>query len=246
MTATTTTITTRRPPKRARTAYFIFADEVRSEIQREHPGEGVGTQAKRIGARWQSISEPEKDRFKNQAASEKEVVVAALAAYKEQFGDALLEEGSETMDSSSDLVFPVARIRKIAKLDPEVKSLSKEALQLVVKSAELALAKLGKESVKVARIQNRRTLLPDDVSHVCSHQEAFRFLKDDIKDLAKILAKQKEENKNHQAAAAAFGASSDAASASAATVTKKEAARVAAAVGSKPLTSYFGAVASKK
>ena len=233
------------PPKRARTAYFIFADSVRPRLQTDHPGEAVGTQAKRIGAKWQSISDKEKDRFKAMAAAEKEGVVAALAAYQERFGDALrrLEQQEDTNAASSmetdDLVFPVARIRKIAKLDPEVKSLSKEALQLVVKSAELVLAKLGRESTKVARIQNRRTLLPDDVAQVCSHQEAFRFLKDDIRDLTKVLAAQKEQTKHHHKAVVSADAGAGAASAT--TVTKKEAARVAAAMGSKPLTSYFGA-----
>ena len=43
-----------------------------------------------------------------------------------------------------------------------------------------AFTKLGLESVRVARLQNRRKLLPDDVAHVCSHREQFLFLKDDL------------------------------------------------------------------
>jgi histone H3/H4 len=225
-----------RPPKRARTAYFIFADAVRSNIQKEHPGEGVAAQAKRIGARWKSIPEPERDKYKDLAAKEKAANAAALAAYQERFGSAALEDtdpSSSSASSPDDLFFPIAKIRKIAKLDPEVKTLSKEALQLVVKSAELALAKLGAESVKVARIQNRRTLLAEDVCSVCSHREVFRFLKDDLRDLAKQLANQKKENQVPSGGNNKAG-----------TIGKAEAARAAAVSGTKPLTSYFGVAAA--
>ena len=46
-----------RPPKRARTAYFIFADSVRQEVQQDH--QGVAAQAKAIGAKWKTLEEPQ-------------------------------------------------------------------------------------------------------------------------------------------------------------------------------------------
>ena len=228
-----------RPPKRARTAYFIFADTVRPQIQQHH--QGVANQAKAIGAKWQAMAEEEKQTFKQQAALEKEKLQIALKEYEDKYGkyqddEELLLSGG---DATTDLVFPVARIRKIAKLDPEVKTLSKEALQLVVKSAELALAKLGNESVKVARLQNRRTLVADDVAHVCAHREAFRFLKNDLTDLTKAVAKQKqqEQQQKQQQQQLANGSANG---------SKKEDRATAAAAGTKPLTAYFGAVASNK
>eukprot|EP00537_Pseudo-nitzschia_pungens_P013994 CAMPEP_0172385930 /NCGR_PEP_ID=MMETSP1061-20121228/3536_1 /TAXON_ID=37318 /ORGANISM="Pseudo-nitzschia pungens, Strain cf. pungens" /LENGTH=391 /DNA_ID=CAMNT_0013115125 /DNA_START=300 /DNA_END=1475 /DNA_ORIENTATION=- len=231
----------RRPTKRARTAYFIFADEIRSTIQKEHPGETVASQAKRIGARWKSIPQSEKERFQAVAAREKEAARIELEAYRALHGDKALETAQqhphhdESHEAAGDLVFPVARIRKIAKLDPEVKTLSKEALQLVVRSTEMALAKLGAECVKVARIQNRRTLLPEDVAHVCAHRDVFGFLKDDIRDLAVALAERKNESSSSSSAAAAAAAGSN---------SKTEKARREAAAGSKPLTSYFGVAAA--
>lgn len=233
----------KRPLKRARTAYFIFADQVRPSIQKEHPGEGVASQAKKIGAKWQSLSGDEKEAFRALATKEKERIAAELEAYLEQQQqqhggtDAFPDHDDDANGNNNNngngndlLVFPVARIRKIAKLDPEVKTLSKEALHLVVRSAELVLAKLGRESVKVARLQNRRTLLPDDVAHVCAHREAFRFLKDDISDLKK---QQQRQQQSEQGGGGGGG-------------NKKEAAKLAAASGSKPLTSYFGAAAASK
>ena len=72
----------------------------------------------------------------------------------------------------------------------------------------------------VAQVQNRRKLLPDDVSQVCSTREQFLFLREDIKDLVREQLKEKE----------AAGAN---------LTTKKSAVAEAAAANSKPLTSYF-------
>ena len=90
------------------------------------------------------------------------------------------------------LIFPLARLRKITKLDPDVKGVSKEALLLITKCAEMVTAKLGQESVKVAQLQNRRKLLPEDVAQVCATREQFLFLREDVKDL---LREQLLDNK---------------------------------------------------
>jgi histone H3/H4 len=84
---------------------------------------------------------------------------------------------------SDGLIFPVARIRKICKLDDEVHGVSKEAAVLLTKCVELVTIRLGQECVKVARMQNRRKLLPDDLAQVCSTREQFHFLREDVKDL---------------------------------------------------------------
>ena len=75
-------------------------------------------------------------------------------------------------------------------MDPDVKGLSKEALLLICKAAELACTKLGKECVRVAQIQNRRKLLPDDIAEVCATREQFMFLREDIRDLARQSNKE--------------------------------------------------------
>lgn len=151
------------------------------------------------------------------AAEERERVSKELEDYKTAGG--VMEE--TTRDQSS-LVFPVSRIRNIAKLDAEVKGMSKEAIQLITKCAELQLAKLAQESVRVAQLQNRRKLLPEDVAQVCASREQFLFLKEDVKDL---LREQKEENHNTAATSGKPKAS--------------DVAKESAAEGAKPLTSYF-------
>lgn len=179
--------------------------------------------------------------YEERAAKEREEVAAQVEAYRKALEDAgirldeiMADENGSTIGPKDplDLVLPVGRIRKIVKLDPEVKNMSKEALHLVVKCTELFTAKLGQETTGVARMQNRRTLLPQDVAHVCRHRDPFLFLKDDIRDLlvaqqeSKEQQKQQQEEKEHNELKQ---------------LSKQEAAKESAAAGSKPLTAYFGA-----
>ena len=171
------------------------------------------------------------------AAKEREQVAELTEQRKKAILDAGLnpndfddtKDGKDgSKDAAASLVFPVARIKRIAKLDPEVKNLSKEAIHLVVKAAELFTAQLGQETTGVARIQNRRTLLPQDVAHVCKHVSAFTFLKDDIQDLVAEKLREREENSN----------GNDVGKEKAAPKTQVQ--NEAAAAGTKPLTAYFG------
>ncbi|CAJ1936197.1 unnamed protein product [Cylindrotheca closterium] len=209
----------KRPVKRARTAYFIFTDEKRPKVQAAHPGEGVAVVAKALGQMWGNLSADEKKVYQDQAAKERERVSQELEAYKSAGGKDLDSPSVKARDPLA-TILPVARIRKICKLDPEVRGLSKEALLLVTKCTELMLEKLGKETVKVAQLQNRRKLLPDDVAHVCAHREQFLFLKDDVKDMVKSM-----ESADGKASGGKKG----------------DAAKQIAAAGTKKLTSYFSA-----
>jgi len=227
------TVLVERPTKRARSLYFIFADEMRPSIRKEFPGENVGTQAKRIGQKWKEITPIEKEKYQKMAAEEKKQIADQLEAYKKQMGDEYVELDGKKDSSGLDpnaLIFPVARISKIAKLDPDVNAIQKEAMQLIVKTSELFLSRMGHETVKVAAIYNRRTLHASDLVHICQHRNEFQFLKDDMKDYSKELTKQKETEGDTTAAVVE---------------NKKDMKRVAAAAGSKPLTSYF-ASSSKK
>jgi DNA-directed RNA polymerase I subunit RPA43 len=203
----------------------------------------VATIARKLGQQWAQIDQQEKGIYQQKAAKEREQVAAQLEEYNValqkagiQVEDLVDDDGKKKNSGPKDpleMVFPVGRIRKIVKLDPEVKNLSKEALQLVVKCAELFTANLGKETTGVARMQNRRKLLPQDIAHVCRHRDPFLFLKEDIQDLvvAQQQAKDQQEEENGEGTAAGIAKAPS----------KKDTMREAAASGSKPLTAYFGA-----
>ena len=191
--------------------------------------------ARALGQIWNRLSEAEKLPYQQQAALERERVQVQVEAWKAAggiVGEHLLNSSTtnDTTTTTGTTTFPVARIRKICKLDPEVKNLSKEALLLVTKAAEMALAKLGKECVKTAQIQNRRKLLPDDVAQVCAVREQFAFLREDIVDLHRQQLHEAEQAKAAKPA------------------TKKDERNSntiginAASMNVKPLTDYFHAV----
>lgn len=221
--------------------------------------------ARKIGQCWSEISPDEKSKYQQQSAEERKIVAAQVeAVYQTTTKGGTLPDieqnstinkhnpdGSNSNNNInnnpiSDLIFPVARIRKICRLDPEVKNLSKEAVHLVTKCAELATIKLGLEAVKVARLQNRRKLLPEDVAHVCTHRDPFLFLKDDVKDLITSLKEERimtmttavedtTANNNNSNSNNKMGGGGEQGS-------RRDTIREAAAAGSKPLTSYFGTV----
>jgi len=92
---------------------------------------------------------------------------------------------SVEQNNSSLLTIPVGRVRKICRLDPDVRGISKESVHVITKAAEEFVIKIGKETSALAKIQNRRTVVPDDVMEVCSLKKYFLFLREDVRDLIK-------------------------------------------------------------
>jgi len=206
--------------KKARTAYFMFADEKRPGVVSANPGEPVGTIAKRIGELWSRLTPEEKAVYQKRSIEEKEQVARETEILREAglLLDSTTAPGPGT--ATSGFILPVNRIRKIVKLDPEVKGLSKEGIHLITKAGELFVAMLGKQTVQVATMQNRRKLIPDDVIQVCETKPQYMFLQEDIKHL---VEEQKEEHKKK-------GKAAEEAKTKAASETNP---------GVKPLTSFF-------
>jgi DNA-directed RNA polymerase I subunit RPA43 len=131
------------------------------------------------------LSREEKEVYQLKAAEEREEVSKALQQLKES-GQLNLDVGGvdgDNKEGEHGLVLPVARVRKICRLDPEVRGISKEATLLVAKAAEMFTHKLAKETMVIAQMQNRRKCFPEDVVEVCSLKDPYQFLRDDIKDL---------------------------------------------------------------
>lgn len=179
---------------------------------------GAPAIAKALGQLWATLPDSEKQVYQQKAAAEREQVSQAMEAWKAAGGTVPDVPSPASMSHDGGVAFPLNRIRKICKLDPEVRTLSKEALLLVTKAAELALVQVAKETVKVAQIQNRRKLLPEDLVQVCSVRDQFQFLREDIQDLHRKQQKEAAQTK---------------------AVNKKE-----VKVASKPLTDFFASKSS--
>lgn len=185
-----------QPPKKPLTAYFLFMDEQRPSVKEENPGAKIGELAKIIGAKWKELDEESKVVYVEQANKAKEAYLKQLALFKKHHPNAV--QDSESKKKSGDeleLTFPLARIRKIARLDPEVNGISKEAATLLTYAAELFTEKMGQEAFSMAQIQKRRKLILQDVVDVTSMKDKFHFLKEDMNDFVKqYKTKDLEEN----------------------------------------------------
>ena len=168
---------------------------------------------------WAALTEEERNVYQQKSAMERERVAQELSKYSLEGVDLDKINGNSSSNKPVDpcaLTFPVARIRKICRLDHEVHGISKEAALLITKCTELATVKLGRECVKVAQLQNRRKLLPEDVAQVCATREQFLFLRDDVKDLVRDQKKTLDKPKPSPSALA-----------------------VAASANMKPMTAFF-------
>ena len=229
------------PKPKKRTAYFIFADEQRGEARRlaleeaaaaasaadpssqqqPPPKVGVSDVAKVIGRLWSLLSPDGRKPYEEQSAVEKAAYnawVVSAGADGDAGGD---DDGNDAIRGAFDFgdvlnpVFPITRVRKIAKLDPDVKNLSKEAQFAVSKATELFVRQLASEACAIASVQNRRKLVAGDIADACAVRERLGWLREDMADLvrmqaaaaqvagAPLLAKKQalqEESKNQLAA----------------------------------------------
>mmetsp|Transcript_3587 Transcript_3587/g.6185 ORF Transcript_3587/g.6185 Transcript_3587/m.6185 type:complete len:365 (+) Transcript_3587:10-1104(+) len=201
------------PLKKGRTAYFLFANDKREELKQKYQGEGVAALSKATGELWKQLQPAEKEVYETQAAQEREKYrvdkqrLIDAGVWPESGGGSGGGGANDAGEYDEDgILFPIGRIRKICKLDGDVKGMSKEATLLVAKATELFASRLGSEVVTMAQMSNRRKLMPDDVVEVCSVKERFMFLKDDLQDL---IHEQKEVQKEKENEKASSGSKSD-------------------------------------
>lgn len=197
----------------------------------QHRGEPVGVIAKKMGEMWKSLPPEEKQVYQDAAAKEKEEHARTREAMREAgllpdpaSGTGGTGGGGGAAPPPGQLLFPVARIRKICKLDPEVRGLSREGVHLITRAAELFTERLGLQAVQYASLHNRRKVLMEDVAEVCSNKEHFLFLNEDLRAMVTDYKAEVAAGKEKSAAEAKA---------------RETAEGQAGGSGSKPLTSYF-------
>merc|ERR1712045_240838 len=94
---------------------------------------------------------------------------------------------------------PLARIKKIMKLDEDVKMISAEAPVLFSKAAEIFIHELTMRAWIHTEDNKRRTLQRNDIAMAITKYDQFDFLidivpRDDIKPTPTTTSKQREDN----------------------------------------------------
>lgn len=83
---------------------------------------------------------------------------------------------SEETDPLTSTVFPLSRIKKIVKLDPEAFNTSNISLELIGLATESFLKSLSFNSLQFAKNSKRKTLMKNDISQAIERSPQFSFL----------------------------------------------------------------------
>ena len=191
---TTSTATSRSAVRHALTGWMIFSQQTREQVMRENPGMVFTEVAKILGEKYRGLSAEEKERLDGLAKADKVRYLREMEEVRDF--EAVHGKGSGGGDTSGsgtgggsaktlDLVIPVGRVRKIVKLDKDVKNVSKEAMSVITKTTELFVAFMGVRCAGTAALRGARTIRDQDVAVTIHSQNAFDFLRLDFPKIPK-------------------------------------------------------------
>jgi len=193
--------------KPAKSAWMLYMIANRERFKNENPTLKMAALTKLISESWKKldengdigdkekrpyIEEAEKDkaRYREETQDLKERIKKAQIRHQletgENLGSAKKISPPNFYDVNDSNIFnqqvsaiPLAKLKKIMKLDDEVKNISKDSLLLMDKALEYFVAKLGYETARYCYPQ-RKGVKFDDLTNAIRRKEEMQFLKGDI------------------------------------------------------------------
>ena len=172
-------------PKAPLSGYFLFLAAHRTSVKAANPTLGIGPIGKLLGKMWGELGDADKAQFTDKASTAKALYVEKIKEWKKEMAEFVAKGGvptSTNVDNSDPRlpVMPLARIKKIMKMDPDVHNMSKEALFLMTKMTDLFLEHLGEASIKQAHGQKRKSVRVEDINSAIRATSSARFLEADF------------------------------------------------------------------
>jgi histone H3/H4 len=127
--------------------YMLFLKDFRSSRPDSDSKVPVGEFAKLAGAAWKELDEQTRAEYQSKAKLLKQ------------------EKANVEQDNSAKLLFPLANVKRIAKLDPEVKNISKDALLMIAKATECFVETCAQRTSAIARSNNKKTI---ELAYLCN------------------------------------------------------------------------------
>lgn len=176
-----------KPPARivpAKSAWMLYTHDMRPIIKAEQPGLKMTEQMKVISERWKALTDEERKPYEELAAKDKERFNREKSQASKQPAKAPRAVAMDVQGRvvGEEMVFPLARIRRSMKLDPEVKNVGKDPAMIVAKATELFLEVLAEQSAHIlsATGKGRKTLKADDVASGMRRKQSLAFLRPDF------------------------------------------------------------------
>lgn len=157
--------------KKLPSKWIVYLGEQRKAVIDANPGVSFADITKMIAEQYKALPAEELERI--QAVIDKE------KARREEAGDAddaNDEEKPKPEQSLHALVLPLARIKRLMKMDDNVKIISKEAIAVTTKATELFIARFALKCASTASLRGGRTVGINDVLHTIHGQSQFEFL----------------------------------------------------------------------
>ena len=161
-------------------AWFLYTMEKRKNTVSDGPVK-IGQQMKEWSEEFKSLSEDARAIYDKKAKDEKDAYEKLLeTTYNNEFskieaeGPAVLVEDAALntnlslaqMNHAQPLEFPLARIRKTVKMDPDVKNVSKEAALMITKATELFVAMMAIKGSNVSGSRGSKQIMEKDFVHM--------------------------------------------------------------------------------
>jgi histone H3/H4 len=113
-----------------------------------------------------------------------EINAKAAKEFEEAGGDGAADgadgDGDDGEKGAEELGLPLARVKRIMKLDKEVKNMQVDASKCVAKCAELFIESLVEGSFRSMRANKRKTIKYGDVEHHVLRKQRLEFLHDHV------------------------------------------------------------------
>ncbi len=185
------TVCTLPQPKKPKSAYNLFKADKQRDLMAANPTFGMGDVSKAVSEMWKVISAEAKQAYMTLAAEAKREYEAEVALFTEQGGVLGASTGKHKGEDgkgeeAGELVLPVSRVVRIAKLDRDTKKVTKEAAGLLTKATELFL-EFFCESAHRAAASSAKPRKPLDYRAirecVIRGPEQLEFLDEDLPDV---------------------------------------------------------------
>jgi len=184
--------------------YLVFAGDMRAVARSElvaagNPKPTMGEIAKTVGEKWKQLDDDEKQAYKDKAEASNAVAVQLHAERVEAEGG---EEGGDGDGDGGDdgdgtnVSLPLARVKRIMRLDKEVKHTSVDACKVITRAAELFLENLVEGSFACMKTSKRKTIKYTDLMHHVLRKPRLNFMHDHVWSMSPKEAEKKDkENK---------------------------------------------------
>lgn len=187
--------------------WMFYLSENRKSIAEKYPDLSQAQRTKLISDNYKNLTKEEEDELLERINNEKKNYLEKLLelGYTEHTFKEKLKKYSQNINDTNqnidenldplppNIPFPLARIKRIAKMDDEVKNISKEGVLAITKATELFISRLALKCGTEASLRKGKTIKPNDLYSVIYKQPNLEFLRNDFPKSLLITEEKKKK-----------------------------------------------------